>query len=90
MTKDDTPKVKVDIFVPLDSCACNWEGFMDSIFRVIAEYRDIIDFETKNLNSQEAHSLNLNSNCVVIDKEHIIRSPYIFKKKMPKILKEKH
>jgi hypothetical protein len=56
---------------------------------VIADYRDSIDFETKNLNSEEAHRLNLNSNCVVINKEQIIRSSYIFKKKLPKILKEK-
>ena len=82
-------KLKVDIYVPLNVCACQWEGFMNLVFKVLTEYNKYIKFETKNLNSEEAHRLNLRGNSVVIDGNEIVTSSFLLKKKLPEILRQK-
>ena len=46
-----------------------------------------IDFETKNLNSEEARSLNLRNKCVVVNGEKKFTSSFSLKKELPKLLK---
>ena len=82
-------KLKVDVYVPLNVCACQWEKFMNLVFQALAEYNPYIKFETKNLDSEEARELNLHSNSVVIDNDEIIKSSFLLKKRIPEILKEK-
>lgn len=82
-------KLKVDIYVPLDACACEWDKFMNRIFEVITPYLKFIDYNTKNLNSDEARNLNLHGKCVVIDGRKIITASYLLKKELPNFLKEK-
>ncbi|MHA1490340.1 MAG: hypothetical protein ACTSRI_11885 [Promethearchaeota archaeon] len=89
MTEENDSKVKVDIFVPLNVCACQWEGFMNSVFEVLTDYLKYVSFETKSLNSEQAHELNLHGNSVVIDGNEVITSSFALKKKLPIILKEK-
>ena len=85
--KDD--KIKVDIYVPLNFCACKWEKFINLIFQVLTEYNKYIKFETKNLHSEEAYNLNLHGNSVVIDGKEVITSSFTLKKRLPVVLKEK-
>jgi hypothetical protein len=85
----DEEKIKLDIYVPLSVCACQWENFMNLIFRVITDYSKYIKFETKDLNSEEARNLNLHGNCVVIDGVDVVNSSFALKKKLPIILKDK-
>ncbi len=82
-------KLKVDIYVPLNACACQWEGFMNLIFQVITPYNKYITFDTKNLDSEEARKLNLHSNSVVIDRNEIFTTSFTLKKKLPELLKAK-
>jgi hypothetical protein len=82
-------KLKIDIYVPLNVCACQWENFMNLVFQVLTEYNKYIKFETKNLDSEEARNLNLHGNSIVIDRKEIITSSYALKQKLPKILKER-
>jgi len=82
-------KVKVDIYVPLNVCACQWENFMNLVFQVITQYHKYILYETKNLDSEEARRLNLHGNSIVIDGREIIRTSFALKKKLPEILKAK-
>lgn len=82
-------RLKVDIYVPLNVCACQWEQFMNLVFQALTKYTNCINFETKNLNSEEARKLNLHSNSVVVDGNHIFTSSYALKKKLPEILREK-
>jgi len=83
-------KLKVDIFVPLNACACMYEHFINQVFSTMMEYVRLIDFETKSLNSEEARKLNLHENCVVIDGKKIITSPILLKKELRAALKEKY
>jgi hypothetical protein len=91
LTKDvsNEEKIKLEIFVPLNVCACQWENFMNLVFRVITEYNKYIEFETKNLDSEEARTLNLHGNSIVIDGSEIVTSSFALKRKLPEILKKK-
>jgi len=82
-------KVKVDIYVPLNICSCQWENFMNLVFQVITPYNKHISYDTKNLDSEEARRLNLHGNSVVIDEKEIVKTSFILKKKLPEILKAK-
>lgn len=81
--------MKVDIYIPLDACACEWDKFMNQIFVELTPYIKYIDYDTKNINSEEARELNLRSKCVVIDGEKIFTSSFNLKKELPKLLKIK-
>ncbi len=82
-------KLQVDVYIPLNVCACQWENFMNLVFQVLTEYNKYIKFETKNLDSEEARNLNLHGNSVVIDGKDVVTSSFALKKKLPVILKEK-
>lgn len=82
-------KLKVDIYVPLNVCACQWEKFMDLVFQVLTQYTKFVKFETKNLDSEEARKLNLHGKSVVIEGKEVVTTSFALKKKLPEILKEK-
>ena len=86
---ENNEKLKVDIYVPLNVCACQWEHFMNLVFQVITPYNKYISFDTKNLDSEEARKLNLHGNSVVIDGNEIVTTSFVLKKKLPEILKAK-
>jgi len=87
--KPESEKLKVDIYVPLDACACEWDKFMNRVFVELTPYIKHIDYDTKNLNSDEARQLNLHNNCVVIEREIKFFSSFTLKKELPKLLKAK-
>ena len=82
-------KLKVDIYVPLDACACEWDKFMNRVFVELTPYIKHIDYDTKNLNSEEARQLNLYNSSIVVDGEKKFSSSFTLKKELPKILKAK-
>ena len=82
-------KLKVDIYVPLDACACEWDKFINRVFIELTPYIQHIDYDTRNLNSEQARKLNLRNKCVVIDGETIFNSTFSLKQELPKILKTK-
>ena len=86
---NENDKLLVDIYVPLNACACEWSQFMDRIFAVITPYIKYIKYDTKSLNSEEARDLNLRGNCVVIDGEKKYTTSVAFKRDLPRLLKEK-
>ncbi len=85
---EENGKLKVDIYVPLQVCSCQWENFMNRVFEVLTPYIDYIEHETKSLHSDEAAEMNLFHKCVMIDGEKIT-SVYALEKKLPKLLKKK-
>lgn len=89
LSNENNNKLKVDIYVPLDACACEWDKFMNRIFMVLTPYIKYINHETKNINSDEGERLNIHGNCVVIDGEKKIPSSVLLKRELPKLLKAK-
>jgi len=82
-------KLKVDIYVPLETCSCLWDNFMNLVFEVIAPYKKIINFNTKNINSVEARENNIHGNCVLVDGKHKFTTSFALKNRLPELLKEK-
>jgi len=82
-------KLKIDIYVPLEACSCEWSQFMNLIFSVITPYIKYIKHETKSLNSEEARNLNLTGKCVIVDGEKKYTTSYELKKDLPLILRQK-
>ena len=85
----ESKKLKVEIYIPLDACACEWDKFMNRVFIELTPYIKYINYDTKNLNSEEARQLNLHSKCVVVDGEMKFSSTLALKKELPKLLKVK-
>ncbi len=83
-------KLSIDIFVPLDTCSCVYESFIQRVFTILLDYMDKITFQTKSLHSEEARKLGLLENCVVLDGKKIITNSFFLKKEIPKLLKEKN
>lgn len=81
-------KLKLDIYVPLDACACEWDKFINRVFEVITPFIKFIKYDTKNLNSDEARNLNLHENCIVIDGYRKFTATYLLKKELPDLLRE--
>lgn len=87
---DKTPaKLQVDIYVPLNACACEWSQFMNLIFSVITPYIKYINHETKSLDSEEAREKGLFNKCVIIDGKKKYTTSYALKRDLPKLLEEK-
>ena len=82
-------KLKLDIYVPLEACSCQWTQFMNLIFSAITPYIKHITHETKSLNSGEARALNLTGKCVIVDNEKKYTTSYELKKDLPLILEQK-
>jgi len=87
MTKENG-KLKVDIYVPLQICSCQWENFMNQVFEVLTPYMKYIKHETKSLHSDEGGKMNLFHKCVMIDGEKI-SSVYALEKRLPELLQKK-
>jgi hypothetical protein len=85
----DPNRLNVDIYVPLNACACEWSQFMNLIFSAITPHMKYIKHETKNLNSEEARKLGLRSKCVLVDGAKKYTTSYALKKDLPNLLKEK-
>lgn len=85
----DPNKLNVDIYVPLDACACEWSQFMNLVFSALTPHIKFIKHETRNLNSVEARRLNLRSKCVVVDGKKKYTTSYALKKDLPQLLREK-
>ncbi|MFX0002769.1 MAG: hypothetical protein ACFE9C_00345 [Candidatus Hodarchaeota archaeon] len=88
-SENSSKKLKIDIYVPLDACACEWDKFINRVFMELTPYIKYIDYDTKNLNSNEARELNLRNKCIVVDGKKILTSSLILKKELPGLLKAK-
>ncbi|MCW4002090.1 MAG: hypothetical protein NWE97_02745 [Candidatus Bathyarchaeota archaeon] len=60
-------KVKVEVFVPLGSCVCNFAPLMEKVGRVTSRFNDLVEVQTKSTNSSEASKYGVQDMCVVVD-----------------------
>jgi len=60
-------RIKVEVFVPLGSCACSFAAFMEKVGRVASKYKNSIDFQAKPIGSFEASKRGIEEMCVVVE-----------------------
>lgn len=59
-------KVKVEVFVPLGSCVCNFAPLMEKVGRVTSKFKDLVEVQTKSTKSSEASKYGIEDMCVVV------------------------
>jgi len=60
--------VKIEVFVPLGSCVCNFAPLMEKVGRATSKFKDLIEVQIKSTKSPEASKYGVQEICVVIDK----------------------
>ncbi|MHA1167195.1 MAG: hypothetical protein ACTSP4_01460 [Candidatus Hodarchaeales archaeon] len=63
--------IKVEVFVPAGVCGCTFSHWIDRVYRIINEYRDLVDVDSYSTNSKRAKELGIDSTCIVADGEVI-------------------
>ena len=62
-----TDKVKVEVFVPLASCVCNYAPFMKKIGRITSKFKDLAEVQIKSTKSSEASKYGIEDMCVMVN-----------------------
>ncbi|MCJ7648093.1 MAG: hypothetical protein MUP85_05730 [Candidatus Lokiarchaeota archaeon] len=86
---NDSNKLFIDIYVPMDACACEWSQFMNLMFSAITPYIKHIKHETKSLNTDEARRMNLFTKCAIVDGKIKYTTSAALKRDLPRLLEEK-
>ena len=60
-------KVKIEVFVPLGSCVCNFAPFMERIGRVTSRFKDVTEVRMKSNKSSEASKYGVQDMGLVIN-----------------------
>jgi hypothetical protein len=60
-------KVKIEVFVPLGSCVCNFAPFMEKIGRVTSRFKDLTEVQMKSNKSSEASKYGVQEIGIVIN-----------------------
>jgi hypothetical protein len=60
-------KVKIEVFVPLGSCVCNFAPFMEKIGRVTSKFRDVTEVQMKSNKSPEASKYGVQDMGLVVN-----------------------
>lgn len=72
-------KVKVEVFVPLGSCVCNFAPLMERVGHVTSKFKDLVEVQNRSTKSSEASKYGVQDMCVVVDGE--IKLPSEFEEK---------
>ena len=60
-------RVKIEVFVPLGSCVCNFAPFMEKIGRVTSRFKDVTEVQMKSNKSSEASKYGVQDMGIVIN-----------------------
>jgi len=69
-------KVKVEVFVPMGSCVCDFAPLMEKVGRVTSKFKDVVEVQTKSMKSSEALRYGVQDMCVVVNRETKLRSDF--------------
>lgn len=72
-------KVKIEIFVPLGSCVCDFAPFMEKIGRVTSKFKDVTEVQMKSNKSPEASKYGVQEMGIVINGK--VKLPASFEEK---------
>jgi len=81
-------KVKVEVFVPLASCICNFAPLMEKVKQATSKYKDLIEIQVKSTKSSEAFKHGVKDMCVVVNGKIKLSSDFDEKELEDAILKE--
>ena len=59
--------MKIEIFVPLGSCICNFAPLMEKVGHVTSKFKDLVEVQTKSTNSTEAYNYGVEDICIIVN-----------------------
>ena len=62
-------KVKVEVFVTLGSCVCDFAPLMEKVGRVTSKFKDLVEIQTRSTTSPEAAKYGISDMCVIVEGE---------------------
>ena len=80
-------KVRIEVFVPLGSCICNFAPLMEKVGQATAKYEDLIDVQVKSTKSLEASKYGVKDTCIVVNGKIKLSSDFNEKELEDAILK---
>jgi len=60
-------KVKVEVFMPLGFCVCNFAPLMEKVGQVTSKFKDLLEVQMKSTKSSEASKYGVQDMCVVVN-----------------------
>jgi len=67
MVKVKNARVKIEVFVPVGSCICNYAPFMEKIGRITSRFKDAVEVQIKSNKSSEASEYGVQDMGVVVN-----------------------
>jgi hypothetical protein len=67
MVRIKKAKVKIEVFVPLGSCVCNFAPLMEKVGRVTSKFKNVTEVQMKSNKSSEAHKYGVQDMGIVIN-----------------------
>lgn len=58
--------MKVEVFLPLDSCVCNFAPLLEKVGQATSKFKDLVEVQTKSTKSPEASKYEVQDMCVVV------------------------
>lgn len=65
--KNKKNKVKIEVFMPLGSCVCNFASLMEKVGRVTSKFKNLVEVQMKSTKSSEASKYGIQDTCVVVN-----------------------
>ena len=59
--------MKVTVFVPLDSCTCCYDDYLERFTKIIMPYKERVEFEVKNGAGPEGDKYDIVTSTVVLE-----------------------
>ncbi len=59
--------MKVEVFVPIASCVCNYAPFIEKVGRVTSKFKDLVEVQMKSTKSSEASRYGIQDMCVLVN-----------------------
>ena len=60
-------KLKIEVFLPLGSCACSFASLMEKVGSVTSNFKDTVEVQMRSTASKEAREYAVQGSCVIVD-----------------------
>ena len=59
--------MKVEVFVPLGSCICDFAALMEKVGQATSKYKDSVEVQIKSMKSSKASEREIQDVCVIVN-----------------------
>jgi hypothetical protein len=70
MSMMNKEKVRIEVFVPLTSCVCDFAPLLDKVGLVTSKFKDLVQVQIRSLKSPEAFKYGVQDMCIIINEKN--------------------